>query len=133
MKLDSVLSSVVLPEPVPPLMMMLSRALIAPSRSMTISGVKAPNCSRSSSVSGLEPKRRMVTAGPSRASGGMIALTREPSGRRASHIGDVSSMRRPTFDTMRSMICIRWSLSRNVIFERLHLARSFPGRCSWDR
>ena len=41
MKLDSVLSSVVLPEPVPPEMMMFSRALIAPSSSITISGVKA--------------------------------------------------------------------------------------------
>ncbi len=41
MKLDSVLSSVVLPEPVPPEMMMFSRALMAPSSSITISGVKA--------------------------------------------------------------------------------------------
>ena len=49
MKLDSVLSSVVLPEPVPPLMITFSRALIVPSSSMTISGVKAPNRSRSSS------------------------------------------------------------------------------------
>jgi hypothetical protein len=38
MKLDSVFSSVVLPQPVPPQMMMLSRALIAPSSSITISG-----------------------------------------------------------------------------------------------
>ena len=41
MKADSVFSSVVLPEPVPPEMMMFSRALIAPSRSIAISGVKA--------------------------------------------------------------------------------------------
>ncbi len=41
MKLESVFSSVVLPEPVPPDMMMFKRALIAPSRSITISGVKA--------------------------------------------------------------------------------------------
>ena len=33
----------------------------------------------------------------------MIALTREPSGRRASTIGELSSMRRPTPLTMRSM------------------------------
>ncbi len=52
-----------------------------------------------------------------KASGGMIALTREPSGRRASHIGEVSSMRRPTFETMRSRICIRWSLSRKTTFD----------------
>ena len=30
----------------------------------------------------------------------MMALTREPSGRRASTIGDASSMRRPTRETM---------------------------------
>ena len=41
MKLDSVLSSVVLPDPVPPEMTMFNRALIAPSSSMTISGVNA--------------------------------------------------------------------------------------------
>ena len=79
MKLDSVLSSVVLPEPVPPEMIMFRRALIAPSSSITISGVKALKFSRSSSLSGLLPKRRIETAAPSRASGGMIAFTREPS------------------------------------------------------
>ena len=41
MKLESVFKSVVLPEPVPPEMMMFSRALIAPSSSITISGVNA--------------------------------------------------------------------------------------------
>ena len=41
-------------------------------------------------------KRRIDSTGPSSASGGMIALTREPSGRRASTIGLDSSMRRPT-------------------------------------
>ena len=63
MKLDSVFSSVVLPEPVPPEMTMFSRALIAPSRSITISGVNALKFSRSSSFSGLAPKRRMETHG----------------------------------------------------------------------
>ena len=58
---------------------MFRRALIAPSSSITISGVKALKFNRSSSFSGLEPKRRMETAAPSSASGGMIALTREPS------------------------------------------------------
>ena len=40
MKLESVLSSVVLPEPVPPEMMMFSLAFMAPSSSITISGVR---------------------------------------------------------------------------------------------
>ena len=94
-------------------MIMFSRALIAPSSSITISGVKALKFSKSSSLSGLLPKRRMETAAPSKASGGMIAFTREPSVRRASTIGQTSSTRRPTFDTMRSMICIKCALSRN--------------------
>ena len=41
MKLDSVFSSVVLPEPVPPVMMMLRRALMHASSSIAISGVNA--------------------------------------------------------------------------------------------
>ena len=114
MKLESVFSSVVFPEPVPPEMMMLSRAFIAASISRSISGVKALNRSRSSWVSGFEPNIRIVRTGPSSASGGMIALTREPSGSRASTIGEVSSTRRPTRETIRSMICSRWSLSRKI-------------------
>ena len=56
--------------------------------------------------SGFEPNTRIVTAAPSRASGGMIALNRDPLAIRASTIGEVSSIRRPTRETIRSMI---WS------------------------
>jgi hypothetical protein len=38
---------------------------------------------------------RIVTSGPESESGGITALTRLPSGRRASTIGEDSSMRRP--------------------------------------
>ena len=96
MKLDSVFSIVVLPEPVPPEIRTFKRALIEPSRSITISGVKALKFSRSSSLSGFEPKRRIETAAPSRAKGGIIAFTRDPSCNLASTIGQVSSTRRPT-------------------------------------
>ena len=44
-----------------------------------------------------------------------MAFTREPSGRRASTIGEDSSTLRPTRDTMRSMICSRWRSSRNDV------------------
>ncbi len=47
---------------------------------------------------------RIVTQGPRTAKGGMMALTREPSGNRASTSGWLLSMRRPTWATMRSMI-----------------------------
>ena len=103
MKDESVFSSVVFPEPVPPEMMMLSLALIAPSSTASISGVNALNRSRSSLPRGFEPKTRIVTAAPSRARGGMIALKREPLAIRASTIGKVSSTRLPTRETMRSM------------------------------
>ena len=41
MELDSVFNSVVLPQPVPPLMTMFNRALMAASMSIAISGVNA--------------------------------------------------------------------------------------------
>ena len=113
MKLLNVFSKVVLPEPVPPLIMMLSLALIHPSKSITISGVNALKFSNPSSLTGFEPNRRIETHAPSSASGGMIALTREPSSKRASTMGLVSSTRRPTLETIRSMICIKCALSRN--------------------
>ena len=69
MKLESVFSRVVLPEPVPPEMMTLSRAFIAPSIRASISGVNALNRSRSSLPIGFEPNIRIVTAAPSSASG----------------------------------------------------------------
>ena len=65
---------------------------------------------------------RMVTVGPRSASGGMITLTRDPSLRRASTIGDNSSTRRPMLETMRSMTCISCSLLSKVTGLRI----SFP-------
>jgi hypothetical protein len=50
---------------------------------------------RESSRSGRAPNRRMDSFGPPSASGGTTALTREPSGSRASTIGLTSSIRRP--------------------------------------
>ena len=43
---------------------------------------------------------RIVSSGPESESGGMIAFTRDPSGRRASTIGDDSSIRRPIWPTI---------------------------------
>ena len=60
--------------------------------------------------------------GPSRASGGMMMLTREPSGSRASHSGDVSSTRRPTRLTMRVQMLMTWALSRKRHVGELQLA-----------
>ncbi len=48
-------------------------------------------------------KRRIDNEGPSIAKGGIMAFTLEPSLSRASTIGELSSIRRPTSETMRSM------------------------------
>ncbi len=107
MKDESALRSVVLPVPVPPLMSTFSLArTTAPMKPMA-AGVALPMATRSLARMPAVPKRRMERMGPSMASGGMIALTRDPSGRRASTIGDVSSTRRPTRDTIRLMTRIR--------------------------
>ena len=55
----------------------------------------------------------MDTDGPSIASGGMIAFTRLPSFRRASTMGQTSSQRRPSGDTILSIKCSRCALSLN--------------------
>lgn len=99
----STLSNVVLPAPVPPLIRMLQRRWTAPSRNTSISSLKVPDASRSVACSGSLRNLRIDRQGPSSASGGMMALTRLPSGRRASTIGLDSSMRRPSGARMRRM------------------------------
>jgi hypothetical protein len=99
---DSTLRSVVFPLPVPPAMTRFLRARTARVRNSAISGAIEPRATRSAIVIVLAVNLRMVTHGPRLASGGMIAFTREPSGRRASTSGEDSSMRRPSGLTMRS-------------------------------
>ncbi len=53
-----------------------------------LGGEIAPNLTSWSSVSLSFLNLRMVSAGPSMASGGAMTLTREPSARRASQIGE---------------------------------------------
>ena len=104
MKPVSVLSSVVLPEPVPPEISVLTRQRPTILSSSAPAGVMVPNLTNCSSLSLSLRNLRMVSEGPSSASGGTITLTREPSGRRASQIGDASSTRRPIWLTMRWQI-----------------------------
>ena len=65
---------------------------------------------------------RMVMHGPLSASGGMMALTREPSLRRASTSGLDSSMRRPMGATMRSMTPSTAWLRREDLLGEANLA-----------
>ncbi len=120
---DRTFRVVVLPEPVPPDTKRLSRASMQPRRKSNISGVAVPNRIRSSTVYGVAANFRTVMTGPTRDSGAMIALTREPSGRRASTRGLESSMRRPIGVMIRSMIRSTCSSSRNVLSTCGDLAR----------
>ena len=89
---------------------MLSLPLTHASRNCAHFGVSEPKRSRSSILKGSLRNFRIVSVGPDTASGGMIAFTREPSGRRASTIGDASSTRRPIREMILSMIRRRcWS------------------------
>ena len=102
---DRAFMNVVLPAPVPPLTRMLSRAFTPIRRAAAIAGERTW---RSAIASRLVPrmmKRRIEIAAPSRARGGMMTLTREPSGRRASTMGLDSSTRRPTPPAIR---CAMW-------------------------
>ncbi len=58
------------------------------------------------------------------ARGGMMAFTREPSGSLASTMGESSSTRRPTRETMRLMMRSRWALSA----KRTEVSSSLPAR-----
>ena len=95
------------------------------SRNSNISGVAVPKPMRFSTVYGVRANFRTVMTGPISDSGAMIALTREPSGRRASTRGLVSSMRRPSGVMIRSMIRRTCSSFRKNASTRLILpARS---------
>ena len=65
---------------------------------------------------------RIVRNGPPIASGCTTAFTREPSGRRASTIGVASSMRRPTWLTILSIMRRRCASSTNSTSVALELA-----------
>ena len=110
---ETAFRSVVLPVPVPPEIRMFSFPRTHSAMNCADCSVIVPSPLRSASDSASRANFRIVSDGPRRASGGMIALTRLPSGRRASTIGDDSSIRRPTWDTMRSMIRSRCASSRN--------------------
>ena len=115
---DRTLRHVVLPEPVPPDTNTLSRASMQARRKSNISDVAVPNPMMSSTVMGLAGNFRTVMTGPISDNGSMIALTREPSGRRASTRGLDWSMRRPSGVMIRSMIRSTCSSLRKTVSTR---------------
>ena len=112
-KRESAFSSVVLPLPLPPEITMLRRARTHPPSSSSIGAVNVWLASNSSLLRTRPPKRRIESEGPSSVTGGMAAVTREPSARRAATIGLASSMRRPAAATIFSMMCSRCLSSLN--------------------
>ena len=101
MATEAALSIVVFPTPVPPEKITFSRpATMARSRS-AVALVSVPILTSPCNPSAIFGKRRMLSWAPSTASGGIIALMREPSDRRVSTIGLSSSMRRPVLRTKR--------------------------------
>ena len=114
---ESAFSSVVFPEPVPPEMSTFSCAWMQRLRKSTDSSLIEPRLTMSWSPRRFRENFRIVRSGPESESGWMIALTREPSGRRASTIGDDSSMRRPIWATIRLMMRRRCesSVNRTVV------------------
>ena len=100
------LSSVVLPDPVPPDTRMLKRARTHDRRNVISSGLAEWNrLTMSVGPHFSLVNFRMVRQGPFNAIGGITTFTREPSFRRASQIGVDSSTLRPTRLTIRSITC----------------------------
>ena len=111
MNADSAFSIVVLPEPVPPEMMVVMRDLTAAARSSAIGGGCAPISTSLVRLNGFLENLRIDTSGPSTPIGRTATLTREPSSRRASHSGCDSSTRRPTAETILLMMRSRCASS----------------------
>ena len=108
MKRAMTLRVVVLPEPVPPDTRMFMRPSTAASRNSAMAGLRLPSRVRSSMPSTASLNFRIVSAAPWMAAGLMIALTRLPSGRRASTIGFRPSIWRPVVATMRRIVSRSW-------------------------
>jgi len=107
MKLDSTLSSVVLPAPVPPLISALSRGLHAMRQELEHRlGQRAP-ASPDPRPAAVPPENGNRQQRAVHRSGGMFAVDARAVRSRASTIGELSSTRRPTALTIRSMTRIR--------------------------
>jgi len=103
---------------------MFSRACTHAFMNLPMSSVHESSRTKSSIEYAARVNLRMLMQGPTSDRGGMITLTREPSGSRASTMGLLSSTRRPSGDTIRSMIRVSSSVSLN----RTSVLSSRPAR-----
>src|SRR5207244_83990 len=79
---------------------MLARASTHAFKKPKAVSLQLPSRTRSAMTSGPLTNLRMLSSGPSMATGGIATWTRDPSARRASLSGDSASIRRPTESTM---------------------------------
>ena len=100
---ERALSSVVLPEPVPPATAMPHLVLTAQDSRVAYQAGSAPSPTRRRSVHARSENLRMVMEGPSMEIGSTTAFTRSPFGRRALTRGLALSSLRPRGARMRSM------------------------------
>ena len=126
-KPDRMFRMVVFPQPVPPEIRTFSLASTIPRRSSAISGVRERLFTKSEICNLSLENFRIEMEDPFSANGGIMALTRDPSNNRASTIGEDSSIRRPTADTIFSIIFRRWASSRNFT----SVNWSFPARSTY--
>jgi hypothetical protein len=106
---DSTFRKVVFPLPVPPDITILSLAFTAACKKSAISSVKEPKLIKSAILNGSLLNFLIEITGPFKETGGITAFTRLPSRRRASTMGELSSILRPIGAIIRSMICLMWS------------------------
>ncbi|CNI23133.1 Uncharacterised protein [Yersinia enterocolitica] len=108
--IDNALSNVVLPEPVPPEIITLTRQLAAIMRKLAISLLMAPISTKSSNFRLLLLNFRIESTVPSNAIGLIATLIRLPSIKRASASGRPSSIRRLARCIKRLAISVNCSL-----------------------
>ncbi len=96
MRVPKIFKIVVLPLPVPPLMSTLRARYMHTSMNRAASSVMEPRLIKSTKVGVPLENLRIESVVPLREHGGITAATRLPSGSRASKIGSLSLIRRPT-------------------------------------
>src|SRR5690606_41441401 len=99
------------PDHVPPDTIILSADFTDISRNLAASDVNDPPTTSYRTSRILRIKRRIDKEGPRTASGGIMAFTRLPSGKRESAIGEASSTRRPARERILSIVSNKCSLS----------------------
>ena len=112
---DNIFKTVVLPDPVPPDTIIFFLVRTQAFKNSLIVKFKALNFNRSSVIRRVLPNFLIVRVGPVKDNGGIMALIRDPSARRASTIGFDSSILLPKGAIIRSITCRTCSLVEKLL------------------